>query len=805
MIKDTQKEWKSLGEWYRDRVRPLLETYDGQRVPGLDSASNRIEKTVNALGSELKFCILGKSGVGKSTLLNALLDPKIAILPQGGVGPLTAQAIVVHYSNEAYFEVSYHGRGRLNRVLFALQMYAESVFDVRNKNAKREIEEELEESDIAEISYEFGGDDPSKEINPAIPSKIDSYLQQGRLIIQGDQFAPAGDVRYIIDGLRQCLGLKSVFASVFTPEDVERIEIARRVLPPKTRKKSAKPPTSKRLTQESPEFRQELRRHAAGSLAPLVADLCVGWPAEVLSTGTRLVDLPGVGIANDEYRPITVGHIRDARAIGIVVDAKGIDEASAKLLQETGFLNSLLLDRGDEIAEDVHLFVAVVKLDLAATDKVREARNEGKDANWVECFEDVRKRAIEMVKGQLSRELLKIADESGDSTREDKRAVVMRLLDSLQVHPVAATEYRDLNNSDPSRIRSPEQSYIPQLGSAIQLAAQTRRDRLTSALQSDLNAFSQSLRSSLALLADRARNDDRAEEEVRILRQEFASFAEPLSKELAARKGAFRTFLRETVPARIDSSVREATDEVRKEILRHLQRYRSYPWQTLRATIRRDGVFDGARNVNLPAELTLKFEEPIAILWSKMILTLVRQRTRELGNDNIRIAGAVVEWVRSQGGKVPPRVAEILEEDLRTDTNELASIGKEAIEELKERVKHALSTHIEERVRRSCQTFVEGARDRGIGVRERMHAFFEAEITEAIVEAARPAAMDVLTGSYAEVQTQVLAALRSLIDPVERAREVVIEREANAILKKDQKERERLMAALAQVGSPEAA
>jgi hypothetical protein len=793
--KDARREWNNLGTWYREKVRPLLEEYDALRVPSLDATSSRLEKLSGALESELKVCILGKAGVGKSTLLNALLDPKMTILPQGGIGPLTAQAIVVHHSDAPYFEVTYHGRSKLNRLLFALQRHAVVEFGGGDTAALKMVEEELEDDDAAELKFESRVDEKQEQTGAKATPKTDGYLQQARLLVQGDQFAKAEDARYVVDGLRACLDLPSIFSSALSVEDRERIELVRSILPAKTRKKTPVQATRRRFTKESTTFLKDLRRHAAGSLAPLVADLRVGWPAPVLSAGATLVDLPGVGIANDEYRRVTHRHVREARAIGIVVDRAGIDEASAEMLRDTGFLNALLLDRGDEVIEPVHLFVAVVKLDLTADDMVNDAANDGEELDWQKCFDDARARAIDMVKGQLQRELSKIAEDTGDATKADLRSVVSRLMEAVEVHPIAAMEYRNFHRGT-ARIRSADQSFVPQLGVSIQTAAQARRDRLTHSFRTDLNAFSQALQSALALLEERARDEERAEEEVKALREEFASFSEPLGKELAARKGAFRTFLRETVPAKIDGSVREATDEVRKEIQRHLRKYRDYPWQTLRATIRHGGAFVGARKVDLPSELTLKFEEPVALLWSKTILTLIRQRTRELGDDNVRIAKAVVDWTRDQGGRVPPRVAELLEQDLRTDTNQLASVGKDAIEELKERVKHALFESIEARVRKSCQSFVDSEQDRGIGVKDRMHSFFEGVLADAIIDTARPAALKVLSGNYVEVQNEVLAVLKALVDPVERASELVIERHANAILRKNQKERERLLGAL---------
>lgn len=802
MVKTKLKQdWERLDTWYQESARGVLEQWDAPRVPSLDNTRQRLGKLSDLLESEFKVCILGKAGVGKSTLLNALIDQKLAVLPQGGVGPLTAQAIVVRHADDAYFEVTYHGRRKLNQLLFALQQAALGV-EHADASILKEIAAELDAEALDELRFDA---QPSPDGDGSERSKTDSFLQQGRLIVQGSQFATTEDIRYIVDGLRACLDLAPVYGSTMTGEDMERVAIVRAVLPPKGTKRAPVQLVKKRFTRASSTFLRDLKLHAAGALAPLVSELHVGWPAPILSSGATLVDLPGVGIANDDYQRVTRFHVKDSRAIGIVVDRAGIDAASAELLRDTGFLNALLLESGDEQVEPIHLFVAVVKLDMTADDRVNEAINDGIELDWLESFATARTEAIQMLKGQLGCELSKLADDAGDTTRADMRRVVERLLESVEVFPVAAMEYRKFFMKNGSRLDSPEQSHIPQLGGAIAAAAEKRRVRIAEAFARDLHNFKASIESSIAVLREQVRRDDRAAAEIRALQEEFARFSEPLGKELAARKGAFRTFLRETVPSEIEKSVLSATEEVRKDIQRHLRKYRAYPWQTLRATIRRGGAFVGARNVDLPTELTLKFEEPIALLWSKSILAMIRRRTREFGDDNIRIAEQVVKWTKEQGGRVPRGVAEVLETDLRTDSNQLATVGKDALDELKEKVKHALFEVSQARIRRSCQSFVTSNLDVGRGVKDRMHEFFEGKLADALLEAARPAALKVLKDSYIEVQNEVLAAMRTLVDPVDRARELVVDRQAASILQKDRAQRARLDDALAQLQIPDVA
>jgi hypothetical protein len=85
-----------------------------------------LAELLEATQGGLDVCFLGASGVGKSTLLNALVARDRVILPQGGIGPLTAQAVEVRYAAEPYFAATYLPAGRLNEVLFVLEGHHEA-------------------------------------------------------------------------------------------------------------------------------------------------------------------------------------------------------------------------------------------------------------------------------------------------------------------------------------------------------------------------------------------------------------------------------------------------------------------------------------------------------------------------------------------------------------------------------------------------------------------------------------------------------------------------------------------------------
>ena len=151
---------------------------------------------------------MGNSGVGKSTLINALVAGKEILLPAGGVGPLTAQALTVRYSNKPRFEVHYHSPQKLRQVVFALEQ-------IQKKDSSLPLSEdtdgsggELDPEMIEEIRLELelpGTDAPTS--NSAETQPREQYKKQAQLMVKGNQDSIV-DLPYLIDSLRYVGGWK---------------------------------------------------------------------------------------------------------------------------------------------------------------------------------------------------------------------------------------------------------------------------------------------------------------------------------------------------------------------------------------------------------------------------------------------------------------------------------------------------------------------------------------------------------------------------------------------------------------------
>jgi predicted GTPase len=790
-----------LRSWFADATTFLTE-HDPERLSQIEVL---MQKLGGAPTPELPICFLGSAGVGKSTLINALVAGDRTIVPQGGVGPLTAQATLVRYSTTKSFRATYLPARHLNNLAFAIERGYEaderrrgsippSLATALGSDLSEDEQLEMELGVSADIDMSHVPED--QRLNPR--EKVDAYIKQACLMILGTQF-PRDEPKltYLIDALRACLNQPPRWSEPVLPEHAARIERIRIALALANEGR----PFEIAAGEQSDELVRELGLHASGFLAPLIRQLEVAWDSPALRHGITLIDLPGVGVANDEYRRVTAEWIRRARAVVLVVDRAGVTEASADLLRSTGFLNSLLHESHDPDAEPAVLMIAVVKLDLVAAEGWRAEEDRLGDAArpWVAHFDEVCHQIDSVIRGQVKQELEKLVEQGPDATRGERDALTQRVLNGMQIHPVCAQEYRLLirnRRQDPAHIDKMEESRIPQLVGALNeigLARFVRAERRTEERVQDAG---ERCRNALTFTLESWREGDRAADEAARLRADLMEVAGPLQRELHVRQGAFRQLLRNGIPREIQLRAENASQQARIDIPRFLKKkYGGYHWATLRAAVRKNGAFVGARKVNLPDDLTLRFEEPLAVVWSKDILAVLRHETRRIGEDYVRLVGEIVTWAQGQGTRVKPQLVQALHADLKAQTNELAMVCRDAIDELTESLKTELYGAVEDEIRKQCQRFVKDSRDNGSGVKDRIFDLLGNELADSVVNAAHPVARRVLESHYRRVEREVSEALNRVPDPIEAAVAAIVDAHESHVRRSDAQKRRSVIAA----------
>lgn len=771
-----------LAKWYREHAQPFLLKHQSERVVEFDKDLDSILGVAEAVSKPMGVCFLGVAGIGKSTLINAIVGGQDVIVPAGGIGPLTAQALKVKHHEEPYFEVQYHPLGNLWQLIFALEQYYKLELREQDQKPTPDLlaeSPELFEKEEAEAITEAIEESAGRQ------ARMLAYRKTAQLLVTGAQDNHS-DFPYLIDSLRDAAGKTRAWGTEPRTDDSDRITELRTVLE-MARQNQVRVYSA---NDNKIAFLSAIRNHASGFLAPLIKDLTLYWNCDLLRDGLELVDLPGIGIAGDVYRDVTRRWIREnAEAVVLVVDRAGITETAADLLYKSEFLNRLVYSADDPKGNPV-LMVAVVKIDDVAAERYDQDTSKRKR----EHFSDVCRDMDQFIRNHI-RPQLESTWSSDGSAAPVQRQVIENIVDTLQVHPVSAIQYRKLlrdNDDDRPFVNEKEETNIPRLKESLAALAKQRREDRVSRLQEKQDGFCTRIAASLKLIQAQWQQETRAVEEAERLRTELSLFLQPLRQELHVRQGQYREFLKKSVPQRIVDLVDSASTKAQLEIQKYLGRLGAAHWATLRASVRRGGRFSGATYIDLPREFALRFEEPIAEAWSKDILKAIRKETKDYASDCLALVEQVVVWARNQGARVQPRLVEAQYDAIKADGKKLETVGREMVNELREEAKNQLVEKIEGPIRAGCTKFVDKHADVGAGVKYRILTLY-GELASDVAESATKPAANILTKLFREVEKEISAAFADHQDPLTSAADAIVSSQETYMKRSDAQKRKAVL------------
>jgi hypothetical protein len=419
-----------LQGWYR-HARPVLLELATEDLLEIEGADESDSLAVGRDFPSLEVCVVGPAGVGKSTLINTLIGSGMSVIPAGGVGPHTASKISVRYSEEPFFQAKYRC-----------------------------------EKEVDELARSFDSS----------PDSLD--LARGRLLLSDGQFSAmcANDLAMRL-AEAESGGPYLHLPSESPQARGDRLARAIKAI------RSGRETLRVGVDSDMRGFVQELKTHASGFLAPLTESITIGWRSPQLEKGVVLVDLPGLGIANDYYAGLTKNALDSARAALWVVERSGLTADCLTSLQKSGILNGL--GAKTDSACFSQIAIAVSKLDLIALDE-RRARGRGQ-ASYEEALAIVREDAQEMIKAQLRAALVGVGS-------EETRGRALSATPVAALSPVDYDRIIAADQEEPARVESKDSTGVPELARILHQMARLHRENVFSRLSSLLAREAKSAR-----------------------------------------------------------------------------------------------------------------------------------------------------------------------------------------------------------------------------------------------------------------------------------------------------------------------
>ncbi len=479
---------------------------------------------------------------------------------------------------------------------------------------------------------------------------------------------------------------------------------------------------------EEAALRQKCREclSARHSLWPLVRRVMIRGPFPLLESGVRFVDVPGLNDPDPIRSQVAEDAIQKATLVWLVLSAKRAMTATIMRF----LIGQRLLTRLEMEGRLTSLVVVATHADQYDGQGLIHANKLSEDVSLDEILTHHRKRVLTDVQAALAKawnETVVQAEGHVNAETVERGRAVLQKVPFFSVSSTESLHWQGIVKArGAAAFETNEQTGIPELGEWITLDF-VRREQAShhAQVERETRGLIASIRARLTHrkeIIDKFSNLRSGEKGgVNRLKQKAMTFLEGRLEAHQARADQEIEAQAQKIRLAIQAGVTAAGSEIRSHIP---ERLKGIHWSTLRAIVKRDGVFNGStQHWDLPAEIAGVVAQRIVFRWAELFET---EAKRFLDGVTLRSSDLLAEYcvllVRMLEEAVGDQVPEVgrLKEPMRPLDFELEVICAGIVERLqvaRMSFQRDLVVNLRDRLR---PAFSAAASESGKGMKQRM-------------------------------------------------------------------------------------